>query len=306
MKVAVYGAGGIGAYFGGRLAQAGADVHLIARGSHLDALRRRGLEVRSTLGDFHLHLPATDDPADIGPCDWVLFCVKAYDTAEAATRLPGLLGAGSAVVSLQNGIDNEGIIAGVVGPDRVVGGAAFILSTIAEPGVVAHTGGPARVVFGELNGTETDRVRALRDAFRAASVAVEVSRTIETVLWNKFAFICAHAGMTAASRAPIGEIRSVPESWEMFGALSEEVCAVGRAGGVQLPADATEQHRTFASGLEPDLYSSLHYDLEHGKRMELEALHGAVVRRGAASNVPTPMNRAVYALLKPHAARRRA
>jgi len=303
VKVAVFGAGGVGGYFGGRLAQAGADVHFIARGAHLAALRQRGLVVRSTLGDFEARVAATDDPSDIGTCDFVLFCVKAYDTESAAATLPPMLGDHTAVVSLQNGVENETLIGQVVGAERMMGGAAFILSTIDGPGMIAHTAGPARIVFGELGGAETDRARSLLAWFEKANVNAELSSSIESVLWDKFAYICAHGGMTAAARLPLGDIRAVPESWAMFRRLSEEVCALAGAVGVTLRANATEEHVGFAASLEPGTLSSLHHDLMHEKRMELEALHGTVVRMSRGHGVPVPMNEAVYALLKPYSTR---
>ena len=303
MKVAVYGAGGVGGYFGGRLAQAGAEVHFIARGPHLAALRQRGLVVRSTLGDFEVSVAATDHPSDIGACDFVLFCVKAYDTENAAATLSPMLGDRTAVLSLQNGVENETLIGQVIGAERTMGGAAFILSTIDGPGTIAHTAGPARIVFGEFGGTETDRARELLAWFEKANVNAELSKSIESVLWHKFAYICAHAGMTAASRLPLGDLRSVPESWDMFRRLSQEVCALAAAVGVALPASATLEHMEFAGSLEPGTLSSLHYDLVHEKRMELEALHGAAVRMSRDTGVPVPLNEAFYALLKPYSVR---
>ena len=162
MRIAVYGAGGVGGYFGGRLAQAGADVHLIARGAHLQALREQGLRVRSVTGDFEVRAPATDDPADVGSCDFVLFCVKTFDTDAATARLGPLVGEDTAVVSLQNGVENEETLARAVGDDHVMGGAAFIFAEIAEPGVIRHTGGPASITFGELDGRASERARAPR------------------------------------------------------------------------------------------------------------------------------------------------
>jgi len=157
MRIAVYGAGGVGGYFGGRLAQAGAQVHFIARGAHLQALREHGLRVRSVKGDFEVQAPATDDPADVGPCDFVLFCVKTFDTEAAAARLGPLVGEGTAVVSLQNGVENEEKLARAIGADHVMGGAAFIFAEIAVPGVIAHTGGPTSITFGELDGSASQR-----------------------------------------------------------------------------------------------------------------------------------------------------
>lgn len=303
MKIAVYGAGGVGGYFGGRLAVAGADVHFIARGAHLDALRTRGLTVRSVKGDFQVKASASDDPSDIGPCDYVLFCVKSFDTEETAARLPPLLKDETAVISFQNGIDNEEKIAAAVGDDHVMGGAAYIFSRIIEPGVVAHTGGPARIVFGEMDGSRGERAERLLDLFEKADVDAVISENIVRVLWDKFAFICAQAGMTAAVRLPIGEIRAVEESREAFTKIVEEVRAVAAGEGVELPDDAARRHLGFADGLEPNGYSSLYDDLTNGRRMELQALHGTVVERARRHQVPAPVSETVYAILKPWAVR---
>jgi 2-dehydropantoate 2-reductase len=303
MKVAVLGAGGVGAYFGGRLSRSGTEVHFIARGEHLEALRRSGLQVRSLRGDFHVSVTATDDPAEIGPCDHVLFCVKSFDTDEAASRLGPLIGEETAVVSFQNGVDNEERIARHVGPDHVMGGAAFIFASIAAPGVIEDAGGPARVIFGEMDGRRSARAERLLEAFVNAGVDAQLSEDVRAVLWNKFAFICALAGMTAAVRLPIGEIREVPEAMAMFRRIVDEVRAVAAASGVALPADAADRHVAFAMGLEPGGTSSLHFDLTHGRRMELEALHGTVVRLAAERGVRAPMNEAVYSILRPWAVR---
>lgn len=305
MKLAVYGTGGVGGYFGGRLAQAGADVHLIARGDHLQALKQNGLRVDSVHGDFHVELPATDDPGDIGPCDYVLFTVKSFDTEGAARRLGPLLHDDTAVISLQNGLDNEQILADEIGEPHVMGGVAYIFSTIADPGVIEHTGGPAQIIFGELNGDRSGRaVEFLEWCQRAEGMSAELSEDIHTVLWDKASFICALAGMTAAVRLPLGDIRTVPESWTMFRTLLEEVCDVGVAEGVDLPADTVDKWMAFAEdNLGPDTYSSLHYDLTHDKPIELEALHGAVVTRAATHDVAVPMTEAVYAILRPWAVR---
>src|SRR5499427_11091304 len=182
MRIAVYGAGGVGGYFGGRLAQAGAQVHFIARGAHLQALRERGLKVRSVKGDFEVRAPATDDPADVGPCAFVLFCVKTFDTEAAAARLGPLVGEGTAVVSLQNGVENEEQLARAVGEDHVMGGAAFIFAEIAEPGLIVHTGGPAGITFGELDGHPSPRAKRLLARCEQAGFEAELSASIKTVL----------------------------------------------------------------------------------------------------------------------------
>jgi len=303
MRIAVYGAGGVGGYFGGRLAQAGADVHLIARGAHLRALREHGLRVRSVKGDFTVRVPATDDPAEIGPCDHVLFCVKAFATEAAGARLGPLLGENTAVVSLQNGVDNEEKLAQAVGQDHVMAGAAFIFAGIAEPGVILHTGGPASITFGELDGQLTTRAQQLLDCCQQAGFAAELSPAIKTVLWAKLAFICAQAGLTAAVRLPIGEIRTVDAAWAMFQRLVAEVAAVAEAEGNPVPPAAQQRAVAMAKGVEPGSFSSLHDDLVAGRRMELEALHGFVVRRAADHGVPVPMSEAIYAILKPWAVR---
>lgn len=301
MRVAVYGAGGIGAYFGGRLALGGVEVHLIARGAHLEALRRDRLRVRSTKGDFEIVLPATDDPADVGPVDFVLFTVKSRDTATAAARLHPLLHSETAVVTLQNGLGNVETIAAAVGSRHTMGGVAYLLSTIADPGLVVHSGGPATLVFGELDGRRSDRAGRLLDAFRAAGVDATLSDEIRRSVWDKFAFICALSGMTAAVRLPIGDIRSVPEAWQMFRDILREVAAVASAEGVALSDDAIDRHEALAQGLEPGTFSSLHYDLTTGKPMELEALHGELVRRARQHGVEVPATEAVYAILRPWA-----
>ena len=303
MRVAVYGAGGVGGYFGGRLAQAGADVHFIARGAHLRALREHGLRVRSVKGDFEIPVPVTDDPAEVGWCDFVLFCVKTFDTDAAAARLGPLVGDGSAVMSLQNGVENVEKLARAVGDEHVMGGAAFIFAQIAEPGVIAHTGGPASITFGELDGRASPRAKRLLACCEQAGIEAELSASIKTVLWAKLAFICAQAGMTAAVRLPIGEIRTAAASWAAFSRLVAEVCAVAEADGTPVPQAAQERALALAQAAEPGSFSSLHDDLVAGRRMELEALHGFVVRRAAQHGLAVPTSEAVYAILQPWAIR---
>ena len=304
MKIAIYGTGGVGGYFGGRLAQSGADVHFIARGDHLDALQRDGLRVKSVGGDFTVDVPATDDPADIGPCEYVLITVKSFDTGEAARELSPLLDDDTAVISLQNGVDNEEKLAAEIGREHVLGGVAYVFSTIAEPGVIEHTGGPTSFTIGELDGVRSDRAeRFVEWCERAEGMDAELSEAIQTGLWRKAAFICAQAGMTATVRLRVGEIRDDEESWGMYRRLIDEVCRVGRATGIEIPEGTVSQWMEFASELDADSYSSLHYDMTHDKPMELDALHGSIVRRGRENDVAVPMNEAVYAILRPWARR---
>lgn len=303
MRVGVVGAGGVGGYFAVRLAAAGNDVRVLARGDHLDAIRSRGLRLRSVLGDAHAHLTAAEVPAELGVCDLVLFCVKAYDTAPAARLLGPLLGEQTPVLSLQNGVDNEEALAEVVGPERVLGGAAYIFSTISEPGLVAHTGGPARILLGELDGTRTERVERLLAVLADAGIDADAPADIRVALWSKLAFICATAGMTAAVRLPMGDIRGCDQSWGLFRQIVDEVVRLAQAEQIPLPPDTAEQVIGLAQQLDPGSYSSLHHDLVTGHRMELDALHGSVVRRAGRFGVDVPGCTAVHAILSPWAQR---
>jgi len=248
-------------------------------------------------------VPVTDDPAEVGWCDFVLFCVKTFDTDAAAARLGPLVGDGSAVMSLQNGVENVDKLARAVGDEHVMGGAAFIFAQIAEPGVIAHTGGPASITFGELDGRASPRAKRLLACCEQAGIEAELSASIKTVLWAKLAFICAQAGMTAAVRLPIGEIRTAAASWAAFSRLVAEVCAVAEADGTPVPQAAQERALALAQAAEPGSFSSLHDDLVAGRRMELEALHGFVVRRAAQHGLAVPTSEAVYAILQPWAIR---
>ena len=303
MRVAVFGAGGLGGYFGARFARAGTDVSLLARGAHLAALRSKGLTIRSALGDFHVRPQATDDPSDIGPVDVVLFSVKSYDTEAAAAQLAPLLrpstdaGDPTAVVSFQNGIDNEDKIAAAIGWEHVVGGVCYIFSSIAEPGVIAHIGGPPNLIFGELHGGRTSRIERLLELCRAAGVEAEIAPDIRVALWSKYAFLCALAGMTAAVRLPVGEIRTDLAGRAMLRALMEEGWQVASAEGVRLPADYVDRQMDLIDRLEAGAFSSLHHDLVTGHRMELDALHGELLRRSERAGVDVPATRAVYAIL---------
>jgi 2-dehydropantoate 2-reductase len=303
LRVLVAGAGGVGGYVGARLAEAGHDVTFLARGRHLAAIREHGLVLRSVRGDAHVRCAATDDPGEAGTVDAVLVCVKSYDTAALARRLVPALADGTGVVSLQNGVDNEDVLAEALGADRVLGGAAYIFSTISEPGVVTHTGGPASVVFGERDGRRRERATRLRDALTEAGVDASLADDVRVTLWTKLVFLAALAGTTAATRLPLGEIRDQPESWDVFRRLAAEVAAVGRASGVPLPEHLVDDAVAAAAGLDAAASSSLHHDLESGNRMELDALHGSVVRRGEALGVDVPVTRTVHGLLTPWAAR---
>jgi 2-dehydropantoate 2-reductase len=300
MRVAVMGTGGIGGYYGGKLAAAGEDVTFIARGAHLDAIRRNGLQVKSVAGDFHVRPKATDDPATIGSVDLVLFCVKGYDTDTAAQRIRALIGSETAVLSLQNGVDNEEKLGRILGKAYVLGGVVHILSTITAPGIISQVAGPRTLKCGEMDGGLSSRATHIADVFGHAGVRAEASANILVDLWEKFLFICAQGGATALGRLGIGEILGCPETAQFYRGVMEEIAAVGRAKGVALPADAVDRALAFARTLQPAMRSSLAHDLEHGNRLEVDALMGAVVRYGAEVVVPTPLNFAIYACLLPH------
>lgn len=304
MRVTVFGPGGVGGYLAARLAASDvAEVSVVARGSHLDAIRDEGLRLQSPHGDLHVHPQATDDPARIGPVDVVMVTVKATDTTAAAQRLPALVGPATVVLTFQNGIDSPRVVAEAVGADAVLPGVAYIFSTVASPGVVSHTAGPARFVFGEASGGRSGRTAAVADLLDAAGIDNEPVDDIDVALWSKFTLICATAGVTTPSRLAIDVLRQDPVTWELFGDLARETAAVGRAAGVALPDDTVDRALAFIADIGPDAYSSLLHDLLHGKPMELETLHGTVVRLGDELGVEVPVTRTIYALLSPWARR---
>lgn len=300
MRVAVMGSGGVGGYYGGKLAAAGEDVTLIARGAHLAAIRRDGLQVKSVAGDFHVRPHATDDPAAVGPVDVVLFSVKGYDTETAAEQSRPLMGVDTVVLCVQNGVDNEEKLARILGESRILGGVVHILSTISAPGLISQTAGPRTLKCGELGGGVSPRVTRVVDAFVHAGVAAEGSPNILVDLWEKFVFICAHGGVTALGRMGIGDILGCPETAAFYRGVMDEIAAVGRAKGVPLPADTVERAIAFARKLQPEMRSSLAHDLERGNRLEVDSLMGTVVRYGKEAGVPTPLNSTIYACLLPH------
>jgi 2-dehydropantoate 2-reductase len=301
VNITVVGAGGLGGYYGGMLAAAGHRVTFVARGAHLEALRRQGgMRLRTVHGDLSAPAAATDRPPEAA-ADLVLFTVKSYDTRAAVDLARPAVGPHTPILSLQNGVDNEDILAELYGPEHVLGGVVYILATIAEPGLVEQTGGPRTLMLGEWRGGTSERAAQWAQVMKDAGILAAASADIVHDKWVKFAYICAQAGMTALTRLPIGEIRAHPPTWAMFRQILEEVVAVGRARGVRLDATVVEQHLALAQRVEPHFTSSLYYDLTHGKRLEVEALHGTVVRYGEAAGVPTPACRAVYAALLPHA-----
>ena len=303
MRVAVLGAGAVGAYYGSRLAGGGADVSLIARGRHLVALRGDGLRVVEPVRTSRHRLPATGDPADVGPVDVVLFCVKSFDTDAAARRMDPLLGAGTAVLSLQNGIDNEDRIAAIIGPDHVIGGAAYILGSIREPGVI-DAAGPRRIVIGELRpGPPSARILEIVKVGNRGGLRVDAVEDVRVAKWEKYTLLVAFSAMTAAIRLPIGAIREASAAAAMLRAIMSEVWSVGRAIGVPLADDLVDRQMELLLSQADEATTSLYHDLVTGHRMELEALQGATIRLGRETGVATPSTEAAYAILQPWAMR---
>jgi 2-dehydropantoate 2-reductase len=301
MRIAVMAAGAVGGYFGARLAQGGHEVAFVARGRQLEALRTRGLRVESPLGDVHLpDVQVTDDPARIGTVDLVLFSVKLWDTLEAAKAVRPLLGAETAVVSFQNGVVKDDILRQALGAGHVVGGLCYIAATIAEPGVIRHSGTLQKLVFGEYDGSLSPRVRQFRDACAGSGIDTEVSSQIEREIWEKFVFLVGLSGTTSLARTPIGPIRSHPRSRGFLHDVMEEVVQVARAQGVPLPPDYAGQRLAFTDTVPASMTSSMHHDLEQGNRLEVPWLSGDVVERGARLGVATPCNRAIFDILSVH------
>ena len=295
MRTIVLGTGGVGGYFGGLMARAGQDVGFVARGANLEALQAHGLRVHSVKsGDFQVPVRASANPADLGEADLVLFCVKSYDTVSAAESIRPVMKPDTAVISLQNGVDNEEAIDSVLGPGHVMGGAAYIESTISEPGLISQMSGLCRLAFGELNRERTERASRIDQEFRAAGIDAVWSDDINQTLWLKFMFISAMAGLTTLTNQPIGPIVQCPESAEVLRAVIGEVAAVGRAARVNIPDNAVDQTFNMAVSAPRTMKSSMQRDMERGRAIEIEALNGAVVRIGARYGVPTPVNSTIY------------
>jgi 2-dehydropantoate 2-reductase len=307
MRIAVVGTGGVGAYFGGRLAQAGESVAFVARGAHLAAIRERGLRVDSVAGDFTVApAEASDDPAAIGPVDVVLIGVKAWQVTETARALGPLLGPDTFVVPLQNGVTAADELAAVIGSGRVLGGLCRIVSAIVAPGYVAHTGVAAKVEFGERTGPTSARVLRLAEAFaRAQGLTVEIPADVEAATWEKFVFIAPVSGVGAVTRQPVGVTRTTPESRALVEQAMQEVEALARARGVALAPGAVARNLAYVDRLPPDSTASMQRDLMDGRPSELEQQTGAIVRLAREAGVPVPVNTFLYAALLPSERRAR-
>lgn len=300
MKIAIMGTGAVGSFFGAKLAHAGYDVAFIARGPHLQALQTGGLKVTG-LEEFHLpKVTATSNPAEIGPVDVILFGVKAYDTEESARQMLPLVGPGTMVVPLQNGVDSYRQIGDIVGMGHMVGGLCRISVVISAPGTVQLNSPFKEIVFGEMNGAPSARTAAFDAALETAGIQHRLSGEIQVDIWKKFVFITAMSAMTGAARSPIGPIRDCPEAFALYGRVAAEVVAVGQAEGINLSNAIPDELMAQARASAPGLKASLLVDLERGRKTEVETLQGAVVALGRKHGVPTPVTEVLYALIKVH------
>jgi len=301
MRIAVFGSGAVGGYFGGRLAQSGEDVVFIARGEHLAAIRRHGLIVTSVEGDFAVQpAEATDDPAAPGPVDVVLLGVKAWQVPQAAEAMRPLVGPHSFIVPLQNGIEAPDQLVAAFGAKQVLGGLCRILGYVVASGHIQHAGVEPYIAFGELDATTSERAERLRQAFaKARGVRAEIPPDLRVAMWSKFLFIAALSGVGSVTRAPIGVIRGQPESRRMLRQALEEIHAVALAHGIALPSDSVEQTLAFVDSLPADGTASMQRDIIQGRPSELESQVGAVVRLGQAKGVDVPLHRFIYSALLP-------
>jgi 2-dehydropantoate 2-reductase len=300
MRIAIVGSGGVGGYFGGRLAAAGADVTFLARGAHLEAMRARGLRITSPKGDVLLpQVKVAAETTAIGPVDIVLFAVKLYDTESALATLPPLLGPATAVIPLQNGVDGVASVMAAVGPAHTAGGTCYVSAVIAEPGVIKHTA-MDHLVFGELDGARSPRLSAFLDVCRPAEFQSTLSDDITLDIWSKFVRLSVLSGMTTVARSPLGVVRDHPELWQMLKAALAEGMAVAQAKGIKVASSTVEDVARMYSALPPQTKSSMLEDLERGRRIELPWLSGAVVRIGREVGVPTPTHGFINAVLEPH------
>jgi 2-dehydropantoate 2-reductase len=301
VRIGVMAAGAVGGYFGARMAAAGHDVTFIARGAHGDALRRNGLKLESALGDLYLNnLKVTDDPAQVGTVDVVLFAVKLWDTEKAAEQTRALVGHNTRVISLQNGVDSVERLAPILGDDATIGGATYIVAKIARPGVIIHTGVNAKVLCGRLDQRPDALLGDYVQQIKTANIDIQLTDNMLLDVWKKVVLLSGTSGMTASTRQPLGAIRDDDDMRTVFYKLMHDTMAVGRAADVRFPPDfQTELDHSVAS-FPPTMRASMANDLEAGNRLELDWLAGKVVALGRKYGIPTPAQEAVYAILKPY------
>ena len=300
MRIVIMGAGGVGGYYGARLAQAGNSVTFIARGEHLRALRSQGLRVESIKGDMLLkEVAATDDPAAVGPVDLVLVCVKTWQLQQAARAMRPMIGSDTAVLPLLNGVEAYDQLKAALPDSIVLGGLTRILSFIAGPGHIRHTSIEPYIGLGSMEGAHSKHVRSIEKVLAAAGIQAEVPADLPAAIWAKFQFVSAWGGVGAVTRAPIGAIRVIPQTRTLIERCLAEIGFVARARGILLNAELAGRYMAFIDGMAPESTTSLQRDVAAGRPSELEAWTGAVVRLGRAAGVETPVNAVIYAALLP-------
>ena len=300
MRIAIMGAGGVGGYYGARLANAGNDVTFIARGEHLRAIKENGLTLRGGEEDTVVRTEATDDPKGIAPVDVVLFCVKLFDTEDAARAIAPLLESGGLCISLQNGVDGQHRINAVLGRELAIGGLAFVSAVIESPGVVRYLSREPSIQFGEADGSMSERAIRFREACKAAGIQADVVGDIRAAQWKKFVGLSTNAALTSVVRKPAGVVYHDADILALGRAGFAEATAVAKAIGIDLPEDFVEQNVVKHQGFPPDMYASMYHDLARGRRLEVESLSGLIVRKGRELGIPTPFHAFAYACLKPH------
>lgn len=301
MRIAIMGSGGLGGYFGARLVEGGADVHFVARGKHLEAMRSNGLRIEGPEPVHARKVHATDDPREIGVADVVMLCVKLWDTEQAIAQMRPMVGPGTAIVSFQNGVLKDQYLRAAFDERQVMGGVGYVATTIEAPGVIRQTGPMQRLLFGEFDGSRSERGQDLLAACLAGGIKAELSDQIVREIWQKYVFLVGLSGTTTTIRMPIGPIRSDPRTRAFLLEVMREVVAVGRAHGVALPEDYAQVRLELADDVSPDMTSSMHHDLQRGNRLEVRWLAGGVVELGRAKAIPTPLNRAIADILALHA-----
>jgi 2-dehydropantoate 2-reductase len=304
MKLAILGSGAVGGYYGARLARAGHEVTFIARGAHLRAIRERGLQIRSPLGDFVVTARAEEETMRVGPVDFVIVAVKAYDNATAIPLVAPLLSPTTSVLTLQNGVDSVSDVAAIAGESRTLGGTTYIATALESPGVIVQTGTHRRIVFGEVFGdvsNVSERVARIAAAMTEADIQAEAVADGRVPIWEKFIFLATLAGFTGAARLPIGPVWADTFTRVRFLDGAREIERIARAEGVPVASDVVDRIGPYVESIPGSMRSSLLIDLSQGKRIEVEALQGAVVRRGMKLGIPTPIIATLYAVLKLHA-----
>ncbi len=303
MRIAIIGSGGVGGYFGARLASGGADVVFLARGAHLSALQSHGIKVEGGPEPLHVKsVRATDDPSRMGVADFVLIAVKLWDTEAVLARIRPVVGSNTALVSFQNGVLKDSYLRAHFDAAQIMGGVGYVATTIDRPGVIRQTGPMQRLIFGEFDGQVSPRGEAFLRACRDGGINAELSPHINREIWQKFVFLAGLSGVTTTMRVPIGPIRGNVQTRKFLLDVMREVVAVGRAHGVDLSEDYAEQRLTLADEVSADMTSSMHHDLQRGNPLEVRWLSGGVVELGAKVGVPTPLNRAIADILALHAA----